>query len=87
VTTENGKRAFQIRMTLYAEDHYNFKPGAKDIATGTPDDENGQFELTGLGHEFKNTSSLRRHIEFSADVNPIPDPRKSPAVKKVSEIR
>ena len=31
--------------TIHAEDRYNFNPGAKDIATGTPDSENGIFEI------------------------------------------
>src|SRR5262249_24355309 len=35
------KREFEVKMNIHMEDMYNFNPGAKDIATGTPDAENG----------------------------------------------
>ncbi|MDB5105356.1 MAG: hypothetical protein JWP91_3045 [Fibrobacteres bacterium] len=87
VEIKEDKRFFRIDMTLHAEDRYNFNPGAKDIATGTPDADNGVFELTGLGKEFDSTSTLRRHIEFSAGKDPIADFRKPPGDRKVTKPR
>ncbi len=41
-------------ITIHAEDRYNFNPGAADIATKTPDADNGQFELCGLAKQYTN---------------------------------
>lgn len=57
-------RSLDVQMTLHAEDMYNFNPGAVDIATHTPDAENGRFELCGLGHEYLNTAILTRSLSF-----------------------
>lgn len=72
VTFDQGSqtRTFAVTMTLNAEDMYNFNPGAEDIATGTPDNENGIFEQTGLGHEFFHTSRLQRSFSFKAPIQP-----------------
>ena len=43
---------YSLDLTLHAEDKYNFNPGQKDIATGTPDSENGRFEVIGWAKEF-----------------------------------
>jgi hypothetical protein len=40
------------KITLEAEDRYNFNPGQNDIATNVPDDERGVLEETGLAHQF-----------------------------------
>lgn len=58
-------RQFKAEMTIHVEDMYNFNPGAADIATGTPDADNGRFEITGLGHEFLQTASVKRSVLFS----------------------
>lgn len=58
-------RSFAIEMTLRMEDMYNFNPGAKDIATGTPDADNGRFEVTGLGREYLNTAVLMRSLSLN----------------------
>lgn len=58
-------RSFAIEMSLHMEDMYNFNPGAQDIATGTPDADNGRFEVTGLGHEYLNTAVLTRSLTLS----------------------
>lgn len=66
VTPENeNTRVFEIKMTLHMEDRYNFNPGAEDLATGIPDDDNGRFELTGLGQEFMHTATLNRTLTYS----------------------
>ncbi len=57
--------SFSMRMTLHAEDRYNFNPGAEDIATGTPDAANGRFELTGLAHQYMNYATLERDVTWT----------------------
>jgi hypothetical protein len=57
-------RNYSMRMSLHAEDRYNFNPGAKDIATGIPDSENGVFEVTGLARQYMNYAVLIRQIEW-----------------------
>ena len=75
VTFEQSRqtRTFDVKMTLNAEDMYNFNPGAADIATGIPDNDNGIFELTGLGHEFLHTSKIQRSFSFKAPIQPTND--------------
>jgi hypothetical protein len=63
--TAYGETIFTTMMELQAEDRYNFNPGAADIATGIPDDDNGRFEVTGLGKQFDSYSSLRRRLQWS----------------------
>jgi hypothetical protein len=55
---------FRATMDLHAEDRFNFNPGNVDVATGIPDDDNGMFETTGLGHQFDHFGSLRRLLEW-----------------------
>lgn len=55
---------FEMDLTFYAEDMYNFNPGAADIATGIPDAANGIFEVTGLAKQYLNVAQLARHIEW-----------------------
>jgi len=64
-------RRFEVDLTLHAEDRYNFNPGAADIATGTPDEANGRFEITGLGQEFMSTATLERELAFEATMDPV----------------
>ena len=56
--------AFEMDLTLHAEDRYNFNPGAADIATGAPDDLNGQLEVSGLANQYTNYATLFRHIAW-----------------------
>lgn len=51
-------------MDLHAEDRYNFNPDNEDITTGIPDSANGRFEVTGLGHQYENHSTLRRILTW-----------------------
>jgi len=55
---------FSMRMTLHAEDQYNFNPGMKDIASGIPDDENGEFVVCGLAHGYRHESTLTRSFSW-----------------------
>jgi len=56
---------FTLTLVVHAEDRYNFNPGAADIATGIPDDENGMFELTGLAKQYMNYATLTRRVAWS----------------------
>jgi hypothetical protein len=78
-----GKHCFEIKMTLHEEDMYNFNPGAKDIMTGTPDAENGRFEVTQLAHEFLTKGAANRTETFSVPIGPLADPRTPPSDLKV----
>jgi hypothetical protein len=55
-----------MNLTLHAEDRYNFNPNNEDIATGIPDAANGRFELTGLGHQYTNYSTLTRLVRWTS---------------------
>lgn len=55
---------FKMNMVLHAEDQYNFNPGAKDIASGIPDDENGKFVVVGLANGYFQSSILRRNFTW-----------------------
>lgn len=64
VTGTPPHREYTMTTTLHAEDRYNFNPNANDIATGIPDDVNGQFELTGLAHQYTNTGQVTRVVTW-----------------------
>ena len=64
------QRAFRVDLTVHMEDVYNFNPGGADLATGTPDDANGRFEITGLGHEYLNKANLTRSFDFETSMEP-----------------
>jgi hypothetical protein len=55
---------FRMNMVLHAEDQYNFNPGATDIATGIPDNENGRFVVVGFAHGYFQSSTLRRSFSW-----------------------
>lgn len=64
VADRKGAKWLVLDMVLHAEDRYNFNPGAKDIATGIPDSDNGIFEITGLAKQYTQTATLKRRIEW-----------------------
>lgn len=70
-----GERRFSVSFVLEMEDMYNFNPNNVDIETGIPDQENGRFEVTELGHEYKNRGSLQRTFQFTAPLEPVSNPR------------
>ena len=51
---EDGNLKYTMNLTIHAEDMYNFNPGQADIATGTPDDVNGRFEVVGWAKQYMN---------------------------------
>jgi hypothetical protein len=65
VHLQHTQARYTVDMTLHAEDMYNFNPGAKDIATGIPDDANGVFEITGLAQQYLNVAELRRSFQWA----------------------
>lgn len=64
-STPGGRPEFSMRMTLHAEDRYNFNPGQSDIATGVPDATRGKLEMTGLAHQYMNYSTLQRDVRWT----------------------
>jgi hypothetical protein len=60
-----GQLDFDMVFTIHMEDMYNFNPGAKDIATGIPDSENGIFEVTGLAKQYMNVAAMKRGIQWT----------------------
>jgi hypothetical protein len=56
---EDGSLTYTLNMTIHAEDLYNFNPEQADIATGTPDDENGRFEIIGWAKEFMQSGAAK----------------------------
>ncbi|MFN6947247.1 MAG: DUF4157 domain-containing protein [Cytophagaceae bacterium] len=63
---ENNRYSYSMIITLHIEDRYNFNPGQADIATGIPDSDNGLFEITGLGHQYMNFSTLTRNVAWTS---------------------
>lgn len=61
---KKGKDLYKASIILHMEDMYNFNPGAKDIATGIPDSENGVFEVTGLAKQYLNYADVPKHIQW-----------------------
>jgi hypothetical protein len=59
-----AKPEFSMRMTLHAEDRYNFNPNQEDIATGEPDALRGALELAGLAHQYTQYSTLERDVRW-----------------------
>lgn len=74
---QNGISQHSMIMTIHAEDRYNFNPGAKDIATGIPDSENGIFEITGLAKQYMNFGTLQRTISWSGTTSDQASARRS----------
>lgn len=73
VRRRQGRRHFSVSLVVNVEDMYNFNPGAADQATGLADAHNGRFEVVGLGHEYLNTATVRRRIEFEVSDEPLPE--------------
>lgn len=55
---------FDMGLTIHVEDRYNFNPGNVDIATGTPDEANGIFEITGLARQYMNYATVSRRLQW-----------------------
>jgi len=71
---QNGKKiSYTMALTIHVEDRYNFNPGMQDIKTGIPDSDNGIFEVTGLGKQYMNFSTLTRTVSWSSDAVSTPE--------------
>lgn len=53
-----------MEVTVHAEDRYNFNRGESDIATGTPDEENGRFAELGWAKSFDVSGSVTRTVTW-----------------------
>lgn len=58
---------FKMKLTIHAEDQYNFNPGQSDIASGIKDDENGRFVIVGFAQGYRNTSSISRSFSWKGE--------------------
>jgi hypothetical protein len=56
-----------MRITVHAQDRWNFNPDAKDIATGTDDAVNGRFGQLGWARPFNTHGSLQRTVTWTID--------------------
>lgn len=65
VTVVSGRPQYTMAVTIHIEDRYNFNPGAQDINTSIPDQQNGELELSGLGRQYMNYSTLVRNLNWS----------------------
>ena len=54
-----------MTITVHAHDRYDFNAGMSDIATGTPDDENGRFAVLGWAKPFDTAGQLTRTITWN----------------------
>jgi len=66
VTLLGNQPQFNMVVTLHAKDKYNFNPGAADIATGTPDAQNGELEAAGLARAYMHYSTLQRTVRWTS---------------------
>jgi RHS repeat-associated protein len=64
VTVDTKTGMATMIATFYMEDLYNFNPGQKDLASGTPDDVNGRFAELGWAKEFKVCGSMTKTITW-----------------------
>jgi hypothetical protein len=53
-----------MEVTVHAEDRYNFNRGQSDIATKTPDDENGRFAELGWAKSFDVSGTITRTVTW-----------------------
>jgi hypothetical protein len=62
-----------MEVTIHAEGRYNFNRGEEDIATGTPDEENGRFAELGWAKSFDVSGSVTRTVtwELGSDLPPV----------------
>jgi hypothetical protein len=55
-----------MRITIHAEDRWNFNKGASDIKTGISDSENGRFAELGWAKAFNTSGSIVRDVVWTA---------------------
>lgn len=82
VQVHDGK--ITMRIVVHAEDRYNFNKGDADIATGTPDEENGRFAQLGWARSFDTHGEVVRTITWdigdpsAPSVGETGDPQRNP---------
>ncbi|MDO4900767.1 hypothetical protein [Actinomyces sp.] len=59
-----------VTTTITAKDRWNFNDGAGDIATGTPDSENGRFEELGWAQSFDTSGTVTRTVSWRVGEEP-----------------
>jgi hypothetical protein len=69
-----------MTVTVTADDHYNFNPGQQDIASKSPDDENGRFTELGWAKPFDSSGSITRTITWT-----VGDPGSATIVEKADD--
>lgn len=62
VTVQGGM--VTMRITVHAEDYYNFNRNASDIATGAGDNENGRFTEIGWAKPFPSSGEVTREVTW-----------------------
>lgn len=62
VTVKDGMVTMEI--TVHAEDYYNFNKEQGDIASGTPDEENGRFTEVGWARPFESSGTVTRTVTW-----------------------
>lgn len=62
VTVKDG--IVTMKVTVHAEDYYNFNRGQSDIATGAGDNENGRFTEIGWARPFPTSGDVTREISW-----------------------
>jgi RHS repeat-associated protein len=63
--TRSGDK-FTMKITVHALDQYDFNAGASDIASGTPDSENGRFAVLGWAQPFLSRGTVSRSVTWTA---------------------
>ncbi|MEU0566878.1 DNRLRE domain-containing protein [Nonomuraea sp. NPDC005983] len=61
--TVNGDK-FTMKITLKAQDRYDFNAGMSDLASGTPDADNGRFAVLGWAKPFISRGMLVRTVTW-----------------------
>lgn len=66
VTVDSDGNARMV-VTVHGEDMYNFNRGQSDIASGTPDDENGRFSELGWAQGFEVSGTVTRVVTWNVN--------------------
>ncbi|SCL46017.1 RHS repeat-associated core domain-containing protein [Micromonospora eburnea] len=54
-----------MRITIHAEDRWNFNRGAHDLGSGIKDDENGRFAVLGKAKGFNSSGSMVKEVTWT----------------------
>ncbi|MFE5023485.1 hypothetical protein ACFRAO_09260 [Streptomyces sp. NPDC056656] len=56
---------FTMKVTVHALDQYDFNAGAADIASGSPDSENGRLAVLGWAHPYLSRGTVTRNVTWT----------------------